>query len=316
MLNRRHLRIKVLQALYAFFRSNNTDTKKCENELLLSFDKVHDLYIYFLLLLTEIFDFARQYIEQRKQKHLASEEDLAPNTKFIDNRFIKQLATNRELAKFVAEKKLNWSDERDLVKKIFLKIKNSDEYTSYIESTDDSYISDKDFIINIFKKHISDFPLLRQYLEEKNIYWVTDIKPVNKMIIKMIKSFTQHIYKILSPLFSQFQDSEEGRKFILTLFRKTILNEKKYEELIGGKARNWEAERIAVVDILLMKMAICEILEFPTIPVKVTLNEYIEISKHYSTPKSNIFINGILDKLIADFRKEKKIKKTGRGLLD
>ena len=312
MFNRRNLRTKVMQALYAFFRSENPNLKKCEKELLLSIEKTHDLYIYLLLLITEMAYSAERSMEVSKNKHLPTQEDLNLNPKFIKNRFIKQLSVNKEFTKFIKSKKLSWSNDLDLVKNIFLQIKSSDEYASYLASSDDSFNADRQFIITIFKKHIANSTLLHQFLEQKSIFWTVDLDLVNHMILKTIKSSDSGSKNTL--LLSQYRDNKEDRDFVLALFRETILHEKEYEKLIGKKAKNWETERIAMMDILLMKMAICEILEFPTIPIKVSLNEYIEIAKQYSTPKSNIFINGILDKVVLGFKKGKRIKKTGKGL--
>ncbi len=316
MFNRRNLRIKVMQALYAFFRSENPDLKKSEKELLLSIEKVHDLYVYLFLLLTETANFTARYIEQSKERHLPTNEDMDQHRKFINNRFIKALNENKDFKRFIKSKKLSWSVSggSGLVKKVFLHIKSSPEYALYITSPDDSYKADVEFIHTMFKNHIACFPPLRQFLEQENIFWAVDLDLVNYMICRTIKfsgSFSKD-----TPLLCQYIDDAEDREFVLNLFRKTILHEKKYEKLIGKKAKNWETDRIAMMDILLMKMAMCEILEFPTVPVKVSLDEYIEIAKQYSTPRSNIFINGILDKLAADFRKGKKIKKTGRGLVN
>lgn len=316
MFNRRNLRIKVMQALYAFYRSENPNLKKCEKELLLSIEKTHDLYIYLFLLITEIANSAGQYAELSKTKHLPTQEDLNLNPKFIKNRFIKQLAENKELKRLIESKRLSWFGDLDIVKNIFLQIKSSDEYAAYLASSDDSYNADREFIITIFKMHIANFSPLRQFLEQKSIFWAVDIDLVNHMVLKTIISDNSDSRSKNTSLLRQYRDTEEDRDFVLPLFRKTILHEKEYEKLIGKKAKNWETERIAMIDILLMKMAMCEILEFPTIPVKVSLNEYIEIAKQYSTPRSNIFINGILDKLVAGFKKGKKIKKTGRGLVN
>lgn len=315
MLNRRHLRIKVMQALYAFFQSENNDLRKGEKELLFSIEKIYDLYISILLIIPEIVDFAIRTQEEAKQKMLPTAEDLDPNTKFINNRFVKQLSKNSELYRKAENRKISWRNEPELIKKIFLLVKNSDEYFEYMKSSDSSYEEDKEFIIKIFKKYISEFELLYHYFEEKSIYWMDDFELVNSIIVKTIKTFTPGSNEH-TPLMPLYKDEEDDRNFAIELFRKTIIHNKEYETLIAEKTQNWEVERIAMMDVLLMKMAIAETLNFPSIPVKVTLNEFIEISKNYSTPKSKLFINGILDKLLADFKTGGKINKVGRGLME
>jgi len=321
MFNRRLLRIKVMQSLYAFF-SNYAETsnakvseiKSAEKNLLLSIDKTYELYNYLLLLIGEIGETAVSLLEQRKRKLLPTQEDLNPSTKFIDNRIIKQLASNKKLERFCIDKKLTWKNDPDLIKKILLKIFNSNMYKDYLSSKSDNFNADQAFMIKMYNKHISQNSLLYHFLDEQSIFWATDFNLVNHMVFKTIKSFTEKSSNNAS-LLSQYKDKKEDVEFVLTLFRKTMLNRAEYNEWIGEKASNWETDRIASMDILLMEMALCEILEFPLIPVKVTLNEYIEISKQYSTPKSKNFINGILDKLLTDLKKENKIRKTGRGLL-
>lgn len=314
ILSRRHLRSKGLQALYAFFQSDNADIAKGEKELLVSIDKVYDLYLYQLSLITEIIRYAGRMAEEGKQKKLPTPEDLAPNTRFIDNQVIAKLNINRPFLKALEARKINWINEQEFIKKFVLAIKESEEYKEQLSSEDSSFEADKNFLIQIYKSCIADSEQLQQYLEEHSIYWMDDMELVNSMIVKTIKSFSEASGEF-HPILPLYKDEEDDKKFIVDLFRKTILNNKEYEELIAEKTQNWDVERIALMDILIMKMAICEVLNFPSIPVKVTLNEYIDISKRFSTPKSKVFINGILDKIIIDFKTQDRIKKTGRGLL-
>jgi len=313
MLNRRYLRIKVMQALYAFFQHENQDVYKGEKELFNSIEKIYDLYAFLLMLLIEIRDFAENSSEEAKNKKLPSQNDLVPNTKFLNNRLIKQLAVNMTLSKESSNRKLSWQNEPELIKKIFNNIKASEEYEKYL-SDEHSYKSDKDFIIDMYKKHIAEFESLVYLFEEKSIYWVDDLRLVNIMVLKTLESFKEDANEHFS-LLPLYKD-EDDKSFVQELFRRTILNNEMNEKLIGDKTKNWEVDRIAMMDVLLMKMAISEVLHFPSIPVKVTLNEFIEISKLYSTPKSKLFINGILDKLIADFKDQKKYTKVGRGLME
>ncbi len=311
-----------MQSLYAFFQTENDNINNGEKELLKNINKIYDLYLYQLLLFLELVFIAERTIEDAKLKHFPSEEEKNPNTKFIDNRFLKQLAKNESFLKEINNRKISWSNEQDLVKKIYNTIKNSEEYKNYMESGTNSYTQDKDFILKLYKNIIGDFPDLMHFYEEKSIFWVDDIEAAHLMIFKTLKIFNANAdeFTPLSPLFDDAPVGEdlssEDRKFMIDLFRKTIINNKKFENLISEKAKNWEIERIAMIDILLMKMALCEITEFPTIPIKVTLNEYIELSKIYSSSKSKTFINGILDKMVAELKQQKLIKKIGRGLIE
>jgi transcription antitermination protein NusB len=315
MLNRRYLRIKVMQALYAFFQSDNKDMGKGEREMFHNIEKIYDLYIIMLLLLIDIRDVAENSMEDAKNKKLPTSEDLDPNTKFIENRFIKQLAANQQLLKQASNRKVSWQNDMELVKKVFNQVRSSAEYGRYMNSSENSYKEDAAFVIDIYKRYIAEFELLEHHFEEKSIYWADDFHLVNAMVVKTIQSFEESRgeHMVLMPL---YKDEEEDRQFIVDLYRKTILHDKENEQYIGEKTQNWEVERIAMMDVLLMKMAITEILNFSSIPVKVTLNEYIEISKLYSTPKSKGFINGILDKLVIDFKEQQKFRKAGRGLIE
>ena len=320
MLSRRQLRIKVLQALYAFFLSLNDRVDLGEKELLRSLDKLYEIYIYQLSLLIAIVDFAKKRIEENKHKFLPTEKDLHPNTRFIDNQFYIQLSQNRDLEKNIEKLKISWVDQEDMIRKIYIDIRESKDYSDYLDAESTSYESDKEIFIKIIKKHITNSEILRFFYEEKSIYWSDDFYTTNQLVIKTIKSYHElwdESKKLPSLLKGpDIEKTNEDKSFLINLFRRTIVKSGEYEKLIEEKARNWEMDRIAVMDILLIKMALAELIEFPSIPIKVTLNEYIELAKMYSTPKSKIFVNGILDKLILDLKSENKIKKTGRGLLD
>ncbi|MBI2271012.1 MAG: transcription antitermination factor NusB [Bacteroidetes bacterium] len=314
MLNRRYLRVKVMQALYAFFQSDNKDRGKGEKELLNSIEKIYDLYVYLLLLLIEIRDQAERITADARNKRLPTESDLNPSTLFIDNAVVKQLSENSRLKKEVTNRKITWQTDDELVRKILTTIKNSQEYQQYMNGGEHSYETDKQFILAIYKNCITDFELLEHYFEEKSIYWVDDLRLAHNGVLKTIEGLSSSANDFaLMPL---YKDEAEDKQFVIDLFRKTILHEKDSEQVISEKTKNWEVERIAMMDILLMKMAITEILHFESIPVKVSLNEYIEISKLYSSPKSKMFINGILDKLVQDFKRDSKLVKTGRGLME
>ncbi|MCD4746047.1 MAG: transcription antitermination factor NusB [Bacteroidales bacterium] len=319
MLSRRQLRIKVLQALYAFFQSKNDSIDIGEKNLLKSIDKLYELYIYQFSFIIEIVEFAKKKNEEAKLKYLPTAEDLNPNTKFIDNKFIKQLADNKNLTKQIDLLRISWVEEKNIFKKLYQTIKESKEYTDYINSPYNSYHSDKEIIIKIFSKYIASSEILQSFYEEKNIHWADAYYTVSIMIIKTLKSFKEEWdeFELLPVIFKQTEkdNTSEDRDFIIHLFRKTIIHSEDYANLISNIAKNWEMERIAVVDFIIMKMALAELQEFSSIPIKVSMNEYIEISKLFSTPKSKIFVNGILDKLIKELNANNKIKKIGRGLI-
>ncbi|OIP03311.1 MAG: transcription antitermination factor NusB [Bacteroidetes bacterium CG2_30_32_10] len=322
MLNRRFLRIKAMQSLYAFFQAKNDNITNGERELLKNINKIYDLYLYQLSMLVEIVSLAERTTDDAKLKYLPTEEEINPNIRFINNRFIKHINTNISFQKEVHNRMISWSNEPELIKKIYNTIKVSDEYTAYMKSEKHTYASDRDIIQKLYKKYIGDFPDLLQFYEEKSIFWYEDIEIAHLMVLKTFKLFNDKSDETtaLAPLFDDAPVGEdhfsEDRKFMIDLFRKTIINNKKFEQLVSEKAKNWEVERIAMIDILLMKMAICEITEFPTIPIKVTFNEYIELSKIYSSAKSKNFINGILDKMVTELKGQGLIKKIGRGLVE
>lgn len=320
MLSRRLLRIKVLQALYAHFISENDRVDNGERQLFVSIDKLYDLFIYQLSLLAEITDFERQRMEEAKTKFLPTAEELNPNTRFTENRFIAQIVNNRDYKRHVELLKISWTEEVDLIRKLNNQIRESKEYDKYISQEEDSYEADKNFIIKIFVKYICQSELLQSIYEEKSIYWADDFDTVSILIQKTIKDFREgwDEFKPLPGIFESNGDGDpnDDKDFVKQLYRKTIIHSAEFEEIISHKAVNWEYERIAQMDIILLKMAIAELTEFPSIPVKVTMNEYIELSKSYSTPKSKVFINGILDNLITEFKESKRIKKTGRGLME
>jgi N utilization substance protein B len=320
MLSRRHLRIKVLQALYAFFQSTNDRIDAGEKELFKSINKIYELYIYQLSLLIEIASFASRRIDENKKKFFPTEDDLNPNIRFISNQVIKQLEDNKDYVRYYDVYKINWKDEEEMIRKLYIQIRDSSDYKDYMQNPKNGYEEDKDILSRILKKHFLRSESLHSYFEEKNIHWSDDFFTANMLAVKTIKHYkkTYNEGYRLPTLFKvgELDENEEDREFVKTLFRKTIIHSDDYGELIKGKVKNWEMERIAVMDVLLIKMALVELMDIPSIPIKVTLNEYIELAKMYSTPKSKIFVNGILDKLIIDLKESKRIQKTGRGLLE
>lgn len=316
MLSRRHIRIKVMQALYAFTLNGNPDIFKGESELVRSILKLHELYIYQLSFLIEIFDFARQRMEEAKLKFLPTEEDLHPNTRFVDNRIIHQLSENVDFCHRADQLRISWKEEQELVRRLYQSIRTTDLYKDYMSSPECTYEKDRAFILDLFRQHITSEEALISFYEEKNIHWANDYTVASYYIDKTIRALEADLkqsdpFPGLPP-----EPDEEDRDFAVTLYRQTIRHSDEYGKMISERTLNWDTERIAMLDMLLLKMALAEFIEFPTIPVKVSFNEYIEISKEYSTPKSKVFINGILDKLINELAQENKIKKSGRGLLE
>jgi N utilization substance protein B len=313
MVSRRLLRIKTLQICYAYLKSSGQSINQAEKELFFSIQKFYDLYHYLILLVLDISDFAESRIELSRQKRMPNKEDLNPNTKFIDNKLIKLLKENDDLKKYLNEKKINWVNYPELIKNLYNILHESDIYLNYMSSDINSFNEDKKFISDIFSKIIINYEPLYQNLEEQSIFWNDDIEFVIGMIMKSLKSFkaSSDESEKLMTLFK----NEEDRDFVKRLFRKTIINHKEYEELVSKFIKNWDVERVAFMDIIVMSLAIAEMIEFPEIPIKVSLDEYIEIAKFYSTQKSNVFINGILDKIVDHLKKEGEIKKIGRGLI-
>ncbi|MFW5823189.1 MAG: transcription antitermination factor NusB [Tangfeifania sp.] len=313
MISRRIIRTKVLQVLYAYYSSPGKTLANTEKELFFCINKSYDLYHYLLALVIEIADYAEERIEIRRRKHQPTEEDLHPNTKFISNQLIQQLRENRQLNAYTDQKKLNWVNHPELVKELYLFLIESDFYEEYMADKNRSFLDDRKFVDKIFTKIILVTEDLYEVLEEQSIYWNDDVEFVVSMISKTLKKFTPHSGsdQRLLPLFKD----QDDRDFAKELLRKSIINHDELRELIKEHSKNWDLDRIAFMDILIMQLAITEFLYFPSIPTKVSLNEYIELSKFYSTEKSRNFINGILDKTLKDLKNSGKISKAGRGLI-
>ena len=322
MLSRRHLRVKALQALYAFFQSDGDDIAIGEKQLVKSTDKLYELYIYQLSFLIKLVDFTRNRIEEAKKKFYPTDEDLHPNTRLVENRFIMQMEENKDFLRWRNKLKINWKDEENLFHKLFHELKSGQDYNDLIHRKSSGYHDDKELVALIVMNYLPEFELLRNYYEDQSIFWSDEDYDISLiMLIKTIKLFKEswgpdhH----LPPLFKEDDEEDEDdedRQYMLKLFRYCILRSEEHGKLIEEQAENWELERIAIMDIIIMKMALTELMVFPSIPVKVTINEYIEISKSYSSIKSKLFINGILDKLVVKLKEEGKIRKTGRGLLE
>lgn len=314
MLNRRHLRVKALQVLYSYQQSQVKEILPYEKALLQSVDKVYEMYIWLLSLLIEVADYSIIDAEERANKFLPSEEDLNASVKIQNNLFIASLKQNPEYLAAVKKYKISWDFDPEVRKSIFITLKASEEYKTFLGLTDHTIQKDKDIIKFIFKKLILKSPGIEQIFEEKFINWSVDKDVLQALVAKTFKNFSS-VNPEENKLAEICPNWDEDKSFLIELLKKVISFEKEYQELIAQKTKNWDSERIALMDTLLMRMAITELIHFSTIPVKVTMNEYIEISKEFSTPKSNSFINGILDKILADLKSAGKLRKTGKGLL-
>jgi N utilization substance protein B len=319
MLSRRQLRVKVLQALYAYFQSGNQDILQGERQLLLSINKLHELFIYQLSFLIETTRFAEQRLEENRKKHFPTEDDLNPSLNFIQNKVLAAIDNNSDYRKKEDLYKINWSKDQDLVRRFYQLMRETPEYEQYIKIEKTTFNQDKKFVGFLIEKLFTKFELLQFFYEEKSIYFVDDFHLVSELMLRYVKFLDEKADKFnLLPSIYRTENDEvnEDLVFVKDLFRKTISHSEEYGKLIAGYTSNWEQDRIAVMDMLILKMALTELVEFSAIPVKVSMNEYIEISKFFSTNRSSIFVNGILDRMIHDFKEDGRILKRGRGLLD
>ena len=312
MINRRHIRVKVMQSVYAILQSHNDDIIREEKFLKHSILKMFDLYVLNLQLIVEVQKLAAKKMVLSKKKILATTLDLKPNTKFIDNKVIAAIAQSVSVGGYIELNGLNnWEENNEYVKIIFEELLKSDLYKNYLASEENSFKLDKAFIVGFFKEIIAPNEKLAEYYEDTLISWVDDIPFVNTWVVKTLSKQKANGLFVLGSLYKDKDDED----FVSDLFRKTVLKQAEYEKDIAEKTPNWETDRIAEIDMILIKMSITEFINFPSIPTRVTINEYIEISKDYSTAKSSYFINGVLDKISKEFVVNKKIVKIGRGLL-
>ena len=314
MLNRRHLRIKVLQMLYSYFNDeDSTDIQLAEKNLLNSIERIYDLYIYLLLSFPVVRQAALIKQDERKKKLRPTKEDLYPNLKFVDNKIVSLIKSSVDLNQLSENRKINWDNDekREIYRKIFIEIEKSEVYFEHMNNDEKGFEADRNFLIQLFKAEIANSPLIYDFFEDEDIHWMDDIDLACSMVIKTIKNTKEDTFDVM-PL---YKANDDEKAFICTLLKETIKKDAENELMIENLVENWEFERIAKMDVLLLKMAITELQCFETIPTKVSINEYIEISKYYSTPKSNVFINGILDKSVNLLSKENKINKSGRGLI-
>lgn len=311
MLNRRQLRVKVFQSLYAYQLAENKDVTKHQKTLNTAVEQVFAMYIGVLDLIVAVINYADTDATDGLNKYIPSDADLNPNLKILNNLFVDALLKNEAYLQAVKKHKPQWSADVELVKSLFASLKIADDYNKYLSISTHTLATDKDIVKFIFKKIILKSPLAIQAFEDDFISWTIDLEVLKAMFAKTLKNFSEGGKYALAQISA---DWAEDQAFINDLLYKTVGNDAVFQALIANKTKNWDAERIALSDIIIMKMALSEFMFFASIPIKVSMNEYLDIAKEYSTPKSNAFINGILDKILADLTAENKIRKFGRGL--
>lgn len=312
MLNRRQLRIKVMQAIFAFQKQEKAEIKELESFLNQSMTQTYVLFLYMLQLLVEVHKLAEDRVVKGTQRHLATDSDLNPARNFIDNKILTRLRNSQVLVDTLKKRKLKpWHLHAKYIENLYNQIIESKLYIVYMSEPDKSLKEDLKFLTQLYTDIIAPSDELLDYLEDENITWTDDYPLVNSTMIMFLRKVKPSKDITLPELIKD----EDDVKFTMDLFRKTILNSEELLKRIEGKTPNWEQDRIAQIDLVLIMMAQCEFLNFNSIPVKVSLNEYLEISKDYSTPKSSFFINGILDSLAKEFDKEGILNKSGRGLM-
>jgi N utilization substance protein B len=307
MINRVLIRLKIVQIIYAYYQNGGKNLDTAEKELFFSLSKAYDLYNYLLLLMVEVTKQANKKLNAAKNKLIPTKEGLFPNTKFVENRFIAQLEVNKQLLDFAGNQKKTWENEADFVKSLCEQIMESDIYKEYMASETSSYEEDREVWRKIYKKIIFNNAELDQVLEDQSLYWNDDKEIVDTFVLKTIKRFEEK-NGAKQELLPEFKDDED-QDFARRLFRRAILNSDYYRHLISENTKNWDLDRVAFMDVIIMQIALAEVLSFPNIPVSVSLNEYVEIAKLYSTPKSGGFINGTLDGIVNQLKKENKLTK-------
>ena len=316
MLNRRFLRVKALQSIYAYHQSESSNLPQAERQLLEWVEDLYKLFVYQLSFWVEIRHFAERRIEENKQKHFPTEEDLKPNMKFVNNSILKALDDNKHLMKLEEQYKINWADSReDFIRNMFVKLVETPEYQEYMSNGKTGFGEDRRFLVTVIETYMPENGLLYDYYSDRDLSFNSDyqlaIYLLWKFISEMSSSFDE--FSMLPPIYKAETDDKE---FVVKLFEKTILHADEYMELVRANISNWDYDRLALMDKILIFMALTEFCEFHSIPVKVTINEYIEISKFYSTSESRRFVNGMLDRLSNVLKEEGKLVKTGLGLVD
>ncbi len=305
MINRTLIRLKIVQLMYSYYQNGGKNVDTAEKELLFSLSKAYDLYNYLLMLMVAVTRYAMERVERQEQLNKVTHNDAVVSHRFIDNKFIMQLEVNKQLNEFKENQKKTWANDEDYIKKLYADIINSDYYKEYMEKETTDYLADRDVWRKIYKNLIMRDERIDAVLEDQSLYWNDDKEIVDTFVLKTIKRFNES-NGAEQPLMPEYKD-EEDREFAIRLFRRTILNDEYYRGLISQSIKNWEFSRLAYMDVIIMQIAMAEILSFPAIPVSVSINEYVEIAKYYSTPKSGSYINGIVDNVVRRLRAEGKL---------
>jgi N utilization substance protein B len=312
MVSRRLLRIKVLKEVYSFLNAQNTSHEAACKTLSYSIHKTYDLYHLLMLLVVEVNDYARQQIELGKQKKFPTEQELNPNTKFADNAFVELLRSNIPLRSYCEKQRLSWRDSPEVVKKLMALLRSTDFFRHYMDSSSRSFVEDKFLVIQLYSELLEDFEPLLMAIEDQNIYWIDDVEFTISQILKTIKLFRHD--QSNETLLAQLYKEKEDELFAERVLLRATTNSAAYRDLVDRHTKNWDVERIAFMDIVIMVTAVAELVEFPEIPIKVSLNEYIEIAKYYSTPNSSVFINGVLDRIVEELKQENVLVKEDEKL--
>ena len=316
MLNRRFLRVKALQEIYAYHQSNSGNLPQAERHLLDEVDDLYKLFVYQLSFWVEVKHFAERRIEENKNKHFPTEEDLNPNLKFVNNRILNALDDNKHLLSLEEKYKINWADSReDFIRNLFQKLTETSEYQEYMNDGKNSFADDKQFLATVIDNYMAENGLLYDYYSDRDLSFNSDYPIAIYLLYKFVNEMPES-FSATTKLPPAYKSEDDDKEFVIKLFEKTILHADEYKELVKTNLSNWDYDRMALMDKILIFMAITEFCEFHSIPVKVTINEYIEISKLYSTPDSRRFVNGMLDRLSTVLKEEGKLKKTGLGLIE
>ncbi|MAZ27202.1 MAG: transcription antitermination factor NusB [Cytophagaceae bacterium] len=304
-----------MQAIYALHQSEEQDTLKESKFLQLSINQMYDLYVILLDLIVEIHAHAQEHLEISQKKILATEEDKNPSLNFVNNALLVKLSENETLQKELKRRKLKtWRLDNEYVHLIFEELRESELYKEYLAVAKPTFKEDRDFVIEFYKQIIAPNDKLYDYLEDYRLTWLDDLPVVNTTIVMRLQKIKPNSPE--STVLPKLYKDEEDEQFAKDLYRRTVANTEFFDDAIKGNTPNWDQDRIAMIDRVLLHMAICEFLKFPSIPIKVTINEYLELAKEYSTPKSSIFVNGVLDRLVKQYQRDGELHKSGRGLIE
>lgn len=307
MINRTLIRLKIVQLVYSYYQNGGKNIDSAEKELLFSLSKAYDLYNYLLMLIIAVTRFAEEQVERLERNNKISHSDQVVNRRFAENLFVQQLEVNKQLIDFKETQKKSWDNDKDYIKSLYNKIVTSDIYKEYMSAEESSYMADREVWRKIYKNIIMKDEEIDNVLEEQSLYWNDDKEVVDTFVLKTIKRFEEK-NGADQELMPEYKD-EEDREFAIRLFRRAILNDEDYRSLINQNVKNWEFSRLAYMDVIIMQIALAEILSFPAIPVSVTINEFVEIAKYYSTAKSGGYINGIIDSIVKKLRADNKLLK-------